>query len=99
MKTMRLCTILVSVLINIAAAQTHRVGDPGVTAPQLVSKVDPAYTEEARAAKIAGTVILELVVDESGSADQVQVTKSLDAGLDQNAVAAVLQWRFAPATK
>src|SRR5215510_10348701 len=99
MKTTKLCVILVSIFISIAAAQTHRVGEPGVTAPKLLSKIDPAYTEEARAAKISGTVVLELVVDENGSADEVQVTKPLDPGLDQNAMAAVLQLRFAPATK
>jgi periplasmic protein TonB len=80
-------------------AQDHHIGEPGLTAPRLIYRVEPQYTEEARSAKLAGTVILKIVVDEQGNAENIEVTKSLDEGLDQKAVEAVRAWRFAPGTK
>ena len=69
------------------------------TAPKLLYRTEPQYTEEAKAAKISGSVLLKLVVDENGNAQEIQVARSLDEGLDQNAIAAVRQWVFAPATE
>jgi protein TonB len=80
------------------AAQDHKIGEPGLTAPRVIYKVEPQYTEDARAAKVAGSVLLKIVVDEQGNADNIEVTRSLDEGLDQKAIEAVHQWRFAPAT-
>src|SRR5947208_5682450 len=82
-----------------AWAQDHKIGEPGVTAPKLIYKIDPEYTEEARAAKISGTVILNVVIDESGIADSIKVTRSLDEGLDQKAIEVVRRWRFVPGMK
>jgi TonB family protein len=65
----------------------------------VTHKVDPSYTEEAKEAKIQGTVGLSLVVNSEGRADDVKVTQSLETGLDLNAVAAVSQWLFKPGTK
>jgi TonB family protein len=80
------------------AAKTYRVGEPGLTPPKVASKVDPQYTEEARAAKIQGTTVLTVVVDEKGMAQNIKVTKSLNKALDAKAVLAVKQWRFEPGT-
>jgi protein TonB len=47
--------------------------------------------------RIQGTVVLEAVVTADGCTSQIRVVRSLDAvGLDQEAVAAVAQWRFDP---
>ena len=81
------------------AAQDRRVGEPGVTPPRVIYKVEPQSTEDARATKVAGTVVLKIVVDEKGDADSIEVTNSLDQGLDQKAVEAIHRWRVAPATK
>ena len=70
-----------------------------VLAPKLIQKVEPSYTDQARDAKIDGSVVLRVVVNESGKTENIQIVKSLDAGLDQNAINAVEQWRFAPGTK
>ena len=70
-----------------------------MTIPSVTYKVNPEYSPEAKAAKIQGTVTLTLVVDTLGRADDIQVTKSLDPGLDANAVGAVSQWLFKPGTK
>src|SRR5204863_2053099 len=53
-----------------------RVGG-GVTAPSLLHKVDPEYSEEARKAKYSGTVVLQLVVDPAGKARDIRVVRSL----------------------
>ena len=66
-----------------------------VSAPRLVKEVRPKYTNDALAKKIQGTVVLEAVVTADGCTSQIRVVRSLDAGgLDEEAVAAVAQWRF-----
>jgi TonB family protein len=68
-----------------------------VTAPRLITEVKPKYTNEAALNRIQGTVVLELVVTRDGRASQIRVTRSLDpGGLDQQAIAAVAEWRFEP---
>jgi len=68
-----------------------------VTAPRLITEVRPKYTNEAVLNRIQGTVVLELVVTRDGRASQIRVTRSLDPeGLDQQAIAAVAEWRFEP---
>ncbi|MES1258749.1 MAG: energy transducer TonB [Acidobacteriota bacterium] len=78
----------------------ERVYKPGgdVTAPRLLSKVEPKYTEEARAAKIEGAVRLSIVVGVDGLAHQINVVSTPDAGLGMKAVEAVQQWTFQPGT-
>jgi TonB family protein len=76
----------------------NRVGN-GVTAPALISKVEPAYTQEARAAKINGTVVLYVEVAVDGVAQNIRVLRKLDPGLDQKAIEAVSKWRFRPGMK
>jgi TonB family protein len=75
-----------------------RVGG-GVTAPSLLFKVEPEYSEEARAATLQGTVLLKVVVDTDGLAKNIQVLKSQGMGLDEQAVIAVTQWKFKPGMK
>lgn len=71
----------------------------GVSAPQIIKKVDPEYSEEARKAKYQGTVVLGLVVDAHGRPQQLRVQRGLGMGLDQKALEAVKQWVFEPAQK
>jgi TonB family protein len=72
---------------------------PGIVFPTVLSKVDPAYTDEAKAAKIDGAVLLSLVIGTDGLAHDINVVRGIDSGLDVNAVSAVQQWHFQPATK
>jgi TonB family protein len=78
--------------------QVYKIGGD-VSAPRLISKVEPQYTDEAKQAKISGTVLLSAVVEAAGNPDNLQVVTGLDPGLDKNAIYAVSQWRFEPATK
>jgi protein TonB len=75
-----------------------RIGS-GVAAPTVLSKVEPEYTEEARAAKYEGTVVLAVEIDPHGSAQNIRIVKGLGFGLGENAVAAIRHWKFQAATK
>jgi TonB family protein len=75
-----------------------RVGG-GVTAPSLLFKVEPEYSEEARKAKYQGTVLLYVEVDPSGKAVNMRVLHSLGLGLDEKAMEAVKKWKFKPGVK
>jgi len=75
-----------------------RVGG-GVSAPVLLQKTEPEYSEEARKAKHQGTVMLYVQIDPSGHATNVKVIKSLGLGLDEKAMEAVAKWKFAPGKK
>jgi len=74
-----------------------RVGGD-VKAPVAISKVDPVYPEVARKARVSGIVIVECIIDKSGTVRDVQVLKGLPFGLDQAAVEAVKKWKFKPGT-
>ena len=66
--------------------------------PALISKTEPEYSEEARKAKVQGTVALSIVVTASGQVTGVRVVHSLGLGLDERAIEAVRQWKFRAAT-
>ena len=75
-----------------------RVGG-GVSAPVLLYKKEPEYSEEARKAKYQGTVVLYVEVDPSGKAVNMRVVRSLGLGLDEKAMEAVKRWKFKPGAK
>jgi TonB family protein len=72
---------------------------PGVVPPAALEQVAGSYTREAIRARTQGVVWLSCVVEADGSVGEIRVTRSLDRGLDEQAVAAVKQWRFRPATR
>jgi TonB family protein len=88
--------LLVALPIAALRAQdVHKVADCD-TPPRLLFKVEPDYTQEARDAKISGTVTLSIVVGRDGSARDIVVIEGLDSGLDGKAIEAVKKWRFEP---
>jgi len=71
----------------------------GVTVPEVLEAPNPAYTEEARAARAEGLVTLKAVIRKDGSVDSFEVVKGLGYGLDESAIHTVAtKWRFKPAT-
>jgi periplasmic protein TonB len=78
----------------------YRPGN-GVNLPRVLREVKPQYTSDAMRAKVQGTVLLECIVQKDGAVGDVQVIRSLDStfGLDQEAIKAAKQWRFAPGTR
>ncbi len=74
----------------------YRLGS-GVVPPTLLKEVRPRYTTGALQRRIQGTVMLEVVISRDGIPAAIRVTRSLDpAGLDEEAIAAVREWRFTP---
>ncbi len=80
------------------AEKIYKIG-PGIVPPKVVEKSEPQYTDEAKAAKLEGKVVLSIVVGTDQRAHDIKVTKSLDEGLDAKAVSAIKTWRFQPGTK
>jgi periplasmic protein TonB len=75
-----------------------RVGG-GVSAPRAIYDPEPEFSEEARAAKYQGKVLLWVVIGADGRPRDLRVQRSLGMGLDEKAIAAVKNWRFEPAMK
>lgn len=71
----------------------------GVSAPALLYKVEPEYSEEARKAKYQGVVVLTVIVDAAGRVTNPRVLRSLGLGLDEKAIEAVKKWKFRPGYK
>jgi protein TonB len=65
--------------------------------PKKIADVAPVYPPIARAAGIEGIVIVETVIDETGTVRDARVLRSVPL-LDEAALAAVRQWRFTPTT-
>lgn len=71
----------------------------GTRPPSLVSRVEPEYSEEARRARVNTTIVVSLVVDENGTARDIQIVRGAGFGLDEMAIRAVKSARFEPGAK
>ena len=71
----------------------------GVLPPRVLREVKAGYTDSARRANVEGEIVLEIVVRRDGSVSDVKLLNGLPHGLNERAIAAVRQWRFAPATR
>jgi TonB family protein len=67
----------------------------GIEPPRLLHEVKAQYTDEARRRGITGDVLLEVVVRRDGGVGDVRVLQGLGYGLEERAITAVRQWRFA----
>ncbi len=71
----------------------RRGGD--VLASKLMKRVEPVYPPLAKMARVSGTVILQVTVDEEGNVTDVRVLSGHPL-LDEEAVRAVQQWKYSP---
>jgi protein TonB len=76
-------------------AETPVLAVGEVKPPRLLKRIEPAYPEIARQARVAGVVILEATTDIFGRVAAVRVLRSLPL-LDEAAVDAVRQWVYEP---
>jgi len=96
---MRLVSLLASLTaifasLPLACAQEPQTVEPyrigrGVSAPKILTRVEPEFTAEARQAGHQGIVLMELVVTAEGLPAQVKILSPLGFGLDEAAVNAV----------
>jgi TonB family protein len=75
------------------AAATKPIDQP----VEIVFKPTPEYTDEARSARIEGTVSLELEFTAAGDVRVLRVVRGLGHGLDEAAQRAAVRMRFKPA--
>jgi TonB family protein len=66
-----------------------------VAQSNLISSVQPQYPAIARAARVQGTVILNVVISKEGSVSILSVASGHDLLVDA-AIQAVQQWRYKP---
>jgi len=78
---------------------TYKVGENGVKAPALIREVKPNYTSDAMKRQVQGVVEMSTVVKTDGSVGPIEITRSLDPDLDEEAMKALRQWKFRPGTK
>ena len=105
MKSARIALAILPALFFLSSV--HAQENPGdvfkvggdVSSPQVLSRVDPEYTEQARKGECQGKVVLNVVVQRDGTVRDLRVVQSLDRGLDQKAIEAVRQWQFEPGMK
>lgn len=71
---------------------------PDVSPPRVTKQVSPNY-KSARGVRLEGSVTVGLIVSSRGVPRDIKVIKGIDKDVDESAVDAVRQWRFAPARK
>jgi protein TonB len=106
---MRRRLLLMAVFAIVGAAQQTEVGvigpvyrpGDGVTSPEPTYNPQPEYSEEARKAKLQGSVFLSVLVNETGKPVNAKVVvRPLGLGLDEKAlITVVTQWKFKPGMK
>jgi TonB family protein len=91
------------------AGNTVRKIGSDVSAPQVIYQAEPEFTEEARAAKASGKVLVGLIVNEVGLPENVHAVHSdfvakdesklasIQTGMNEKAMEAVQQYHFRPA--
>jgi protein TonB len=76
----------------------YRIGG-AVSAPVLLNRVDAEFSDEARRAKYQGVALVEIIVDAQGNPQNPRMVRILGMGLDENAIKAIMQFKFKPAMK
>jgi TonB family protein len=79
-------------------ASLPRSGQNGYSLVSCIYCPQAQFSAEALERKLQGTVILEITINEEGHAKDIKVKVGLPYGLTQQAVEAVKEWRFKPAT-
>lgn len=82
-----------------AAGEGTLRGNGGGTKPSVIYAPNPPFTDQARKAKVQGTILLAVTVSATGDVADVKVVKGLGSGLDESAIATVRTWKFKPGTE
>lgn len=70
----------------------------GGSVPSCIYCPPPHYSNVARKVKFRGTVILDVTVAEDGRPTDIRVLKGVPFGLNEQAIQAVNEWTFKPAS-
>ena len=80
-------------------ANTPRMPSSDLNGPSPIRKVDPKYPPTLINEHVEGEVVVYAVIRRDGSVDSIQLVRGLDDELDKNAMNALSQWKFRPATR
>lgn len=81
-------------------ADPPRPVEPVLTPPELIERIEATYPPKARKRGETGTVVLNVLVSETGRIIRVVVEEGVPGSeLESAAVSAVLRWRYRPATE
>ena len=83
----------------LANSAEHHLASPDLSPPSPIRKIDPKYPPTLVNEHVEGEVILYAVIRRDGSVDSIQLVRGLDEELDKNAMNALGQWKFRPATR
>lgn len=83
----------------IVSANKRGVATPRLANVKLIQKVVPNYTAEARSKNVEGSIVVLCEIGVDGRPSVLVTLNHLGFGLDQEALAAVLRWRFDPMRK
>src|SRR5579864_2391571 len=72
---------------------------PPTNSVEITFKPNPTYTDEARALKLEGEVLLEVMFGANGQLHVNRVVRGLGHGLDEAAISAANKMRFKPALR
>ena len=78
-----------------AEARHRSASASNIASPKKTKDVRPVYPEVARAAKVQGVVIAEILIRPDGTVQDAKILRSIPL-LDQAALDAVMQWEFTP---
>jgi TonB family protein len=70
-----------------------------ITPPHPTYKPEPSYTQDAKEARVEGSVTLKIVIDREGRVSRTEIVRGLHPGLDESALETVRTWIFEPARK
>jgi len=82
-----------------AGSRMVQAVSPKIVPAEILWKPVPIYTEEARKLKVEGEVLVEAVLEASGSVKILRVVRGLGHGLDEEAIREAGQLRFKPALR
>ena len=82
-----------------STGEIPRAGRDGVGMPKCEYCPSPTYSEEARAKKYEGVVVLNVEVTSEGKVTNIRVVKTPGLGLEEKSIEAVSKWRLTPALK
>jgi TonB family protein len=82
-----------------AGSRMTQAASPKIVPAEILWKPVPIYTEEARKLKVEGEVLVEAVLEASGSVKILRVVRGLGHGLDEEAIREAGLLRFKPALR
>jgi TonB family protein len=82
-----------------AANNPAHLASTDLSGPAPLMKSDPKYPPTLINEHVEGEVVLYAVIRANGSVDSVELVRGLDQQLDANAMHALAQWKFRPASR